>query len=50
MKVAMGFALLFDQGVKKKVNKHFDIQHQFQNLTPCPNDMIHTLDDSTTEV
>ena len=24
----------------KKVNKHFNIQHQFQNSTPCPNDMI----------
>ena len=22
---------------------HFDIWHQFQNSTPCPNDMMHTL-------
>ena len=27
----------------KKVNKHINIQHQFQNSTTCPNDMNHTL-------
>ena len=43
MKIAEGFVLLFDQGVNKKVNKHFNIRHQFQNLTPCLHDMIHTV-------
>ena len=27
---------------KKKVNKNFKIQYQFQNSTTRPNDMIHT--------
>lgn len=40
MKIAVGFVLLFDQGVNEKVNKKFDIQHQLQNPTPCPNDVI----------
>ena len=43
MKIAERFVLLFDQGVNKKLNKHSDIWHQFQNSTPCPNEMIHTL-------
>ena len=43
MKISGQFLLLFDQGVNNKVNKHCDIRRQYQNLTPCPNDMIHTL-------
>ena len=42
MKIAEQFFLLFVQGVNKKVNKHFNIWHQFQNSTPCPNGMIHS--------
>ena len=42
-KIAEQFVFLFDQGVNKKVKKkHFDIRHQFQNSTPCPNGMIDT--------
>ena len=42
IKIAEHFILLFDQGVNKKVNKLFNIWRQFQNLTPFPNDMLHT--------
>ena len=43
IKIAERFVLLYAQGVNKKVNKYFNIGHQLQILTPCPNDMIHTL-------
>ena len=34
----------FHRNIKKtQQQKSFDIQHQFQHSTPCPNDMIHTL-------
>ena len=42
-KLAEQFVLLFDPAKNKKVNKHFKIRQQFQNLMTCPNDMIPTL-------
>ena len=40
--IAEQFVFLFNP-IKKLSNKHFKIQHHFQNLTICSNDMIHTL-------
>ena len=45
MKIAVGFVLLFNQEINKKVNKHFDIRLQFQYSTEMtPNDLNHFAD------
>ena len=36
-------AMCLTASLKTQQQKSFNIQHKFQQSTPCPNDMIHTL-------